>query len=161
MTLAQLLQDMFWSGIAALGFAVLFNVPRRLLPGCFLSGAVGHSIRAVVASLGASVEFATLIGAGAVGFLSVYLSGCYHVPASSFTVTGAIPLVPGVFAYQTIIGLLNATAASGDQSMALLTDASINGIRTALILSALAFGIAAPTLLFRRPNLHPFVMPDR
>jgi uncharacterized membrane protein YjjB (DUF3815 family) len=161
MTLAQLLEDMLWSGIAAVGFAVLFNVPRRLLVGCFLSGAVGHSIRAVVVGLGASIEFGTLIGAAAVGFLSVFLSDHYEVPASSFTVTGAIPLVPGVFAYQTIIGLLNATTASGDESMQLLTVASINGIRTALILSALAFGIAAPTLLFRRPNRHPFVTFNR
>lgn len=161
MTVEQMLQDMLWSGIAALGFAVLFNVPRRLLPGCFLSGAVGHSIRAVVVSLGASVEFGTLIGASVVGFLSVYLSGRYHVPAASFSVTGAIPLVPGVFAYQTIIGLLNATTASGDQSMVLLAAASINGIRTALILSALAFGIAAPTLVFRWPNRHPFVTLNR
>jgi uncharacterized membrane protein YjjB (DUF3815 family) len=161
MTLPEFLQDVIWSGIAALGFAVLFNVPRRLLLGCFLSGAIGHSIRAVVVSLGASTEFGTLIGAAAVGFLSMALSDRYQVPSSSFTVTGAIPLVPGVFAYQTIIGLLNATAASGDQSMALLTVASINGIRTALILSALAFGIAAPTLLFRRPNHHPFVTFNR
>jgi uncharacterized membrane protein YjjB (DUF3815 family) len=85
-----------------------------------------------------------------VGFLSGYLSKRYAVPASVFAVTGAIPLVPGVFAYQTIIGLLNATAATSDQSVTLLVTAGINGVRTALILSAIAFGIAAPTLLFRR-----------
>jgi hypothetical protein len=45
--------------------------------------------------------------------------------------------------------------------MALLTVAGINGIRTALILSALAFGITAPTLLFRRPNRHSFVIFNR
>jgi uncharacterized membrane protein YjjB (DUF3815 family) len=161
MTLLDFLQDVIWSGIAALGFAVLFNVPRRLLIACFLSGAIGHSIRAVMVSFGTSIEFATLIGAAAVGFLSVFLSGYFQVPASSFTVTGAIPLVPGVFAYQTIIGLLNATGAAEDQRMALLTAASISGIQTALILSALAFGIAAPTLLFRRPNRHPFVTLNR
>jgi uncharacterized membrane protein YjjB (DUF3815 family) len=160
-TLEQFLQDMLWSGIAALGFAVLFNVPRRLLPGCFLSGAAGHSIRAVIVSLGVSIEFGTLIGAVTVGFLSVFLSRHYRVPASCFTVTGAIPLVPGTFAYQTIIGLLNATSAAETESIQLLARASISGIRTALILSALAFGIAAPSLLFRRPHIHPFVTRSR
>jgi uncharacterized membrane protein YjjB (DUF3815 family) len=160
-TLQDFLQDVLWSGLAALGFAVLFNVPRRLLPGCFLSGAIGHSIRAVVVSLGASVEFGTLIGAAAVGLLSTFLSSHYRVPVSSFTVTGAIPMVPGVFAYQTIIGLLNATTAVGDESIQLLAVAGINGIRTALILSALAFGIAAPSLLFRRSYFHPFVTRSR
>jgi uncharacterized membrane protein YjjB (DUF3815 family) len=146
------ISDLFWSGLAALGFAVLFNVPKRLLVGCFLSGAVGHGIRTMLVNSGASVELGTLVGAAAVGFLSVYLSSHYRVPTSSFTVTGAIPLVPGVFAYQTIIGLLNATSATSAQSVDLLTFAAINGVRTALILGAIAFGTAAPTLLFKRSN---------
>jgi uncharacterized membrane protein YjjB (DUF3815 family) len=146
------ISDLFWSGLAALGFAVLFNVPKRLLMGCFLSGAVGHVIRTILVNSGASVELGTLVGAAAVGFLSVYLSARYRVPTSSFTVTGAIPLVPGVFAYQTIIGLLNATSATSAQSVDLLTFAAINGVRTALILGAIAFGTAAPTLLFKRSN---------
>ena len=146
------IEDIFWSGMAASGFAVLFNVPKRLLFGCFIAGAIGHMLRTALETSGASLEFATLIGAAAVGFLSVYLGTRYQVPSSIFTVTGAIPLVPGVFAYQTIIGLLNATSATNGQSVDLLAVAGINGIRTALILCAIAFGIAAPTLLFRRSS---------
>jgi uncharacterized membrane protein YjjB (DUF3815 family) len=146
------IEDIFWSGVAALGFAILFNVPKRLLFGCFIAGAVGHLLRTILVNAGSSLEFGTLIGAAVVGFVSVYLAARYTVPASIFAVTGAIPLVPGVFAYQTIIGLLNATSAASDQSVNLLAVAGINGVRTALILSAIAFGIAAPTLLFRRPN---------
>jgi uncharacterized membrane protein YjjB (DUF3815 family) len=148
---AAWMQDAFWSGIAAVGFAVLFNVPLRLLAGCFIAGAAGHTLRAILMSQGISMEGSTLIGATLVGFLSVYLADHYHVPAASFTITGAIPLVPGVFAYQTIMGLLNAASASGSQSMDLFAAAGISGVRTALILSAIAFGIAAPALLFRRP----------
>ena len=146
------LHDVIWSGVAALGFAILFNVPKRLLLGCFVCGALGHTLRTLLVNTGASVEFGSLVGAAADGFLSVYLSKRYNVPASIFAVTGAIPLVPGVFAYQTIVGLLDATAAASDQSGSLLVAAAINGVRTGLILSAIAFGIAAPTLLFRRSN---------
>lgn len=156
MTALEMLQisaeDAIWSGVAALGFAILFNVPKRLLLGCFLSGALGHTLRTVLVNSGASMELSTLFGAVAVGFLSLYLSKRYAAPASIFSVAGAIPLVPGVFAYQTIIGLLNATSAASGQSIELLADAGTNGVRTGLILSALAFGIAAPTLLFRRSN---------
>lgn len=156
LTLVQIsIEDVVWSGLAAMGFAVLFNVPRRLLFGSFCAGAIGHLLRTALALSGSSLEIATLVGAAAVGFLSVYLADHHNVPASLFAVTGVIPLVPGVFAYQTIIGLLSATAAAPDQSVALLADAAINGVRTALILSAIALGIAAPTLLFRRP--HPIV----
>ena len=146
------LQDTLWSGVAALGFAILFNVPKRLLIGCFVAGALGHSLRTVLNTSGASIEFSTLVGAVAVGFLSIYLARRYAVPASIFAVTGAIPLVPGVFAYQTIIGILNATAVSSEASVQYFAEAGINGVRTALILSSIAFGIAAPTLLFRRAD---------
>jgi uncharacterized membrane protein YjjB (DUF3815 family) len=143
---------MVLAGLAALGFAILFNVPKRLLPGCFLCGAAGYTLRAILMNSGASVEFSTLIGAVAVGFISAYLSDHYDVPASVFNVTGAIPLVPGVFAYQTIVGLLNATSSTADESVALLAAAGINGVRTTLILGVIAFGIAAPMLLFRRSS---------
>lgn len=143
-------RDALWSGVAAVGFAILFNVPRRLLLGCVLTGAVGHSIRLVLTTSGSSIEFATFIGAAAVGFLSIYLARYFRVPASLFAVTGAIPMVPGVFAYQTIIGLLNATSATNGESVDLLAVANVNGVKTALILAAIALGTAAPTLLFQR-----------
>ncbi len=142
--------DAAWSALAALGFAVLFNVPRRMLIGCLISGALGHTARTILIAFGLSFELSTLAGAALVGFLSLYLSRVYQVPASIFTITGAIPMVPGVFAYQTMIALLSAISASGDQSVTFLTTAAINGVRTAVILGAIAFGIAAPTLVFRR-----------
>jgi uncharacterized membrane protein YjjB (DUF3815 family) len=145
-------RDMVLSGLAALGFAILFNAPKRLLLGCFLCGAAGHTLRTILVNSGASVEFSTLVGAVAVGFISAYLSDHHNVPASVFTVTGAIPLVPGVFAFQTVVGLLNATSGTADQSIALLAAAAINGVRTALILGVIAFGTAAPMLLFRRSS---------
>jgi len=150
--LITVIRDMVLSGLAALGFAILFNAPKRMLLGCFLCGAAGHTLRTILMNSGASVEFSTLVGALAVGFISTYLSDRYNVPASVFTVTGAIPLVPGIFAFQTIVGLLNATSSRAEQSVELLVAAGINGVRTALILGAIAFGIAAPMLLFRRSS---------
>lgn len=148
--LVTALSDAVWSALAAAGFAVLFNVPRRLLFGCLISGAVGHTARTILIGLGLPLELSTLAGAALVGFLSLYLAHVYQVPASIFTVTGAIPMVPGVFAYQTMIGLLSAISASSDQNVTFLTTAAINGVRTAVILGALVFGIASPTLIFRR-----------
>ena len=154
MNILELLQtalyDAFWSGLAAVGFAILFKVPRRLLVGCLIGGAAGHTVRAILIALGVSLEMGTLAGACVVGFASLYLSRYFRVPVSIFTVTGAIPMVPGVFAYRTMIGLLNAVSVTNDQTTAILTTAAINGIRTTVILGAIALGIAIPTLIFRR-----------
>jgi uncharacterized membrane protein YjjB (DUF3815 family) len=150
--LITFLTDLAWSGVAALGFAILFNVPRRLLLPCFVCGAVGHGIRTLLTSQGVTIEFATLVGAVAIGILSSYFSVRLKIPTSVFAITGAIPLVPGVFAYQTIVGLLNATAATGSATTELLVAAGINGVKTAIILAAIAFGTAAPILFFQRSH---------
>jgi uncharacterized membrane protein YjjB (DUF3815 family) len=153
--IAGLLVDAVWSGIAAAGFAILFNVPRRLLPGCTLAGAAGHVMRTLLMGLGLSTEMATLAGSTLVGLVSLFLSRRLDAPLSIFAVAGAIPLVPGAFAYRTMIAILNAATASGDASGPLLIQAGVNAIRTGLALGAIAFGIAAPTLLFMRPKPIP------
>jgi uncharacterized membrane protein YjjB (DUF3815 family) len=151
-TALELLQDAFWSGLAALGFAILFNTPRRLLVGCFVSGAVGHAARTALMGAGISIELATLMAATIVGFLGLSLSHRMRCPASIFTITGAIPMVPGVFAYHTMIGLLSVASMNPADSGTVLVEASFNAVKTGVILSALAIGIVAPTLLFDRPK---------
>lgn len=147
----QLITDAFWSGIAALGFGMLFNVPRRTLWGCVLCGAVGHMLRTLgMEQFDLNIVVSTLLGSLAVGFLGDYLARYWRTPAPIFSVTGVIPMVPGVFAYQTMFGLIDIADASPSDDPAILLDTAINGVQTALILAALAIGIIAPQLLFQR-----------
>lgn len=145
-----IVQDAFWSAIAATGFAVLFNVPMRTLPACALAGAMGHGLRTLLQQFGVSIEMATLISATVIGFLGVISARFYKTPATIFTVSGSIPLVPGALAYRTMIGILQFAHASSQTADALLVTLAQNGIQTALILGAIAVGIAAPKLLFFR-----------
>lgn len=153
-TLLFLLRDAFWSAIAAVGFAVLFHVPRHALWGCAVAGALGHAIRTgLIQATGMPIEAATLCAATAVGFWGELLARHYHIPRLVFTVPGVIPMVPGVFAYRTmtgifeIIGIADLTPLEGVET---LLSTAVNAIRTGLILAAIAIGIIAPNLLFRR-----------
>lgn len=148
--LLYLATDAFWSGLAALGFAILFNVPKALLPGCALVGALGHAARALFIELGLSMELATLTGATLVGIGSQQLAKRTNSPASIFGVAGGIPMVPGVYAYQTMLGLLSIASATPETGVALLAEVGTNAVKTALLLSAIAMGIGAPALLFQR-----------
>lgn len=150
--LSLLLQDAFWSALAAMGFALLFNVPRRTIPHCMIAGALGHAIRTLfITQFGFSIEFATLIGAVVIGFWAKNRAYRMKAPSMIFGITGVIPMVPGVFAYQTMIGLLELTLLPNlDAAPALLAEVAVNGIRTGLILGALALGIASPMLIFNR-----------
>ena len=148
--LAALLEDAFWSAIAATGFAILFNVPRRALPGCAVAAALGHALRTWVMQLGLPIEPATLLAATVIGFMGVYLSRWFESPTAIFTVPAVIPMVPGPFAFRTMLGILEITSMGVFGSTPVLVEASLNAVKTGLILAALAGGIIAPRLLFRR-----------
>ncbi len=149
--LGLMLQDAFWSAIAALGFALLFNVPRRALPYCVLAGAVGHSTRLLlIDGFQANIVPATLAAATLVGFIAKYCARHLQIPSMIFAVCGAIPMVPGVFAFQTMLGILQIIWLPVDVAADMLVIAAINAIKTGLLLGALAAGIVAPTLLFER-----------
>ena len=150
MTLTLLLADAFWSAIAALGFAILFNSPRRILWTYAFMAAIGHTLRTILMIQGLSIELATLIGATAIGFMGAIMAQRLHMPVTVFVIPSAIPLVPGAFAFRTMIGILQLTNQSLLDDALILTEATNNGIKTALILAALAAGIAAPKLLFQR-----------
>lgn len=145
------LEDAVWAALASTGFALLFNVPVRTVVGCAFLGAVGHGSRALLETGGVGLEAATLAGATLVGFIGAGFARYWKAPASVYTVSGAIPMVPGVLAFQAMLGLLQVAAAEpGVASAIAFSDVGIFVIKTALILGAIAIGIAAPSLLFVR-----------
>ena len=142
-------RDALWAGVAALGFAILFNVPVRALAACFVNGALGHALRTILMHYGVGIEAATLAGAVLIGSLGVGCARLWKAPAPVFTVPGAITLVPGTFAFHTMLGLLQlAAATNSDAGADILWNISFNATKTAFILAAIAVGIATPTLLF-------------
>ncbi|MCB9459034.1 MAG: threonine/serine exporter family protein [Anaerolineaceae bacterium] len=154
--LLAVLEDALWSGVAAVGFGVLFNVPRRALAYCALVGACGHAVRTLMMDqFGMGITTATLLGALIVGFMSKFIARKLKMPSMIFGITGAIPMVPGVFAYQTMIGLVDLIHQEPGQIQATLAEAAVNGVQTVALLGCLALGITAPTFLLERE--HPVV----
>ena len=148
--LGLILQDALWSALAATGFALLFNVPVRTVIGCAFLGAVGHALRTTLMQLGMSVEAGTLAGATVVGFIGVVFAHRWNTPPTVYTISGAIPMVPGSLAFRAMLGVLRLTAATSDTAAVMMAEVFINATKTGLILAAIAVGIAAPSLLFVR-----------
>jgi uncharacterized membrane protein YjjB (DUF3815 family) len=148
--LLLILQDAFWSALAALGFAVILNVPRQALLGSALGGALGHALRTLLMQLGLDIVVATLVAAGLIGVVGVLLARRWGIPSPVITVSASITLVPGVFAYETMIAILEIARGDSPDMQAALVTAASNGIRTALILGAIGLGIAAPSMVFER-----------
>ena len=85
-----------------------------------------------------------------IGFWAKWCAQRLEMPSMIFAVAGAIPMVPGFFAYSTMIGLLQAAALPADAVGPVLIAAALNAIKTGLILASIAVGIVSPSLLFLR-----------
>ena len=145
-----LMQNSIWAGLAAVGFALLFNVPRRTLFGCTLAGALGYAVRSLLLELGlVGIETGTLLAATLVSVLGVLFGRVWRVPAVVFAVPGLIPFVPGSLAFRAVSDLLTlTTGAVADDT--LLMKAVVSTLKSILIVGAIAAGVAVPSLLLRR-----------
>ena len=112
--LLPLPQDAAIAGIAAIGFALLFNVPPRLIWAAILCGAVSHSLRTGVMMLGVALWPATLAGATGAGIFALGLAWRFRVPPAAFAFPGVVAMVPGSFAFRAVIGSLQIVDAGQD-----------------------------------------------
>lgn len=145
----HLLDDMLFSAIPAVGFALLFNVPVSALKYCAILGALGHLCRTVLISyLNVPIVFATFFSAALIGFIGVYLSQRYLAHPKVFTVAAIIPMIPGVYAYKAMIAIVQINHYGF--SLSLFTQALDYFLKTGFILASLVFGLALPGLLFYR-----------
>lgn len=148
----EILASIPWFGFAALGFAVLFNVPQRTLFIIWLLGASGGLVKLVMLSLGLGPVMASLLGASTIGVLSIPAAHNKHAPPMVFSIAAVIPMVPGIFAYRTMIGLLQLTGEVDSAYQQALSETINNGAKAVFILMALAVGVGLPNIITRKES---------
>lgn len=150
----MILEKGIWFGFAALGFAVLFNVPQRTLLIIYLLGAIGGMTKLLLMLFGAGVIFSSFAGASMIGLLSVSAAHNKHAPPLVFSIPSVIPMVPGAFAYRAMLGLINlAQAKAPVDSYLTLTEATINLFKAIFILLVLSAGVSIPMLISRKETI--------
>jgi uncharacterized membrane protein YjjB (DUF3815 family) len=138
--------DTFFAALAALGFAVIFNVPKKLLIFVVIASIIGFAVKSTLIQSGVGVELSTLLGAIVIGSFGKIFSNIYEEPPAVITIASVIPMVPGTFAFKTIIALLDFVSSTAP-SYELLAQATFYAAKTGFILAAIALGVAAPSLL--------------
>jgi uncharacterized membrane protein YjjB (DUF3815 family) len=147
------LEQSAWAGVAALGFAIMFNVPPRALWACAVSGALAFAARGGVVGVKlGSLELASLYAATLTSLLSVAWGRHFRAPALVLAIPAVIPLVPGALAFRTVRDLLALTSQAPHDSGALLASFITNGLKTILVTCSMALGVAVPSLLLRRAD---------
>ena len=150
-TLALLGERIFWSMWVSVGFALLFNTPRRALWATALLGAVGWSTKFLLIKLliPDQVVIASFAGACLVGFLGTYFAHRVHTPPIVFTIPAVINMIPGKSGYEFMMGLIKIVTITHehDQTLATIFETIKLGLQTGFTTLGLAFGVIAPVLL--------------
>ena len=142
-----------WFGLAATGFAVLFNVPTRTLIAICLMGALGGLTKTIMMHFDFNVIVASFSGATVVGFLSIFFAHDKHAPPPILAIPAVIPMVPGILAYRMMIGLINLAGKLDNTAyLRVLSETTNNGFKVMFILMGLATGVGLPMLITRKES---------
>ena len=122
------------------GFAILYNSTPRTVVTVGGLALVGNELRLAVHDAGMQLALATFLGALVVGLLASVARPWLREPRIALTVPGIIIMVPGTYAFQTVVLL--------DQGnvLAALEAASLG----AFVVGAMALGLAAARLATQR-----------
>ena len=151
-----------WFGFAAVGFAILFNVPKRTLWVIFMMGAIGGAAKILTMKFGGSIILGSFAGAMLVGFLSIGAAHFKHSPPFVFSIPSVIPMVPGAFAYRMMMGIIRLTGEVDHATFnQLLIETVNNGLKAFFVLMALSVGVSAPMLLTRRESAKELKVPKK
>lgn len=142
------------AGVAAAGFAILFNVPQRTLMPIAVLGALGGLVKFGSMHLGTDIVPASFLSAIAIGIVSISMAHAKNSPPLVFYIPSVIPMVPGFFIYNMILGMMSLTRINDpDQYLQNLISTVNNGTKATFILISLGIGVAVPMLLTRRESI--------
>ena len=135
------------SAIASMGFSIIVNLPKKLLPLVGLGGIIAVTTRNVcVMDLGFSQAAGSFLGAAIVGILALKVVHLVHVPNILLTIPSAIPMIPGVLLYRLLFALLNIDTITADQLLLGLR----SGVSAIIIIIAIAIGVTIPSIFIER-----------
>ena len=145
----HLLHQALFGALAAAGFGVLFNIGPKNLVWAMGAGALALSVRTAGQQIGWSLEAASFTAAFATSFAVRFVRIWLGAARNSVALAGCIPMVPGAFLSQAILGLFAVTAPNPDNELAAIAFAMEYLFRVIFTLGAIGAGLAIPTYLLK------------
>lgn len=132
MTTQEILSNLFCSFAGTIGFAIMYNVPKKYYIGCGVTGMAGWIVYLLVSGMNyVSAAVGSFFGAFIVVLISRMLSVKMRCPITIFLISGILPLVPGAGIYNTVYYIVTNQ----------LTQAALKGIESLKIAFAIVMGI--------------------
>ena len=157
-TIPMIPHNSYWSyaaaaAISAMGFSMIFNIPRRLLWVVAIGGIIAVCTRNFV-NLGPSndnvgldmgLAIGSLAGSALASLIAVKAVHWVHAPNHVISIPSVIPMVPGVLMYRALVGLIEMNGVVGE-----LTNAMKFGMASGITIMCIALGVAIPNVFARR-----------
>lgn len=150
----KILVDFALAFLVGYCWAVLFGSPAKTLWLAGLLGGFGHAIRFVMLQLNFGLITATLTATVTIGLLGIVAAHKVHNPPVVFTMPAAITMIPGLYAYRAMLGIIKLSDENILQSQPLILQTiAHNAVLTVSLLFTLAVGISISVLLFRNDSV--------
>lgn len=132
MTTQEIFYHMLCSFVGTVGFAIIYNVPKKYYFACGITGMAGWMTYLFVSSRNhMSSAAASFFGAFVVVLISRIWTIYLKCPITVFLISGILPLVPGAGVYYTAYYIVTNQ----------LAQASLKGIESLKIAFAIVMGI--------------------
>lgn len=141
------------AAISAIGFSMIFNIPRKLLWVVAVGGILAVCTRNFV-NLGPSnnnmgldmgLAIGSLAGSALVSIIAIKAVHWFHAPNHVLTIPSVIPMIPGVLMYRALIAFIEMNGVVGE-----VTAAVQFGVASALTVLCISVGVAIPNIFARR-----------
>lgn len=137
-----ILAKAFFTGCAAVGFGILFNTPKKNLFVIFGGGAIAGLMKySILYFTPGMVISATFFATLAMGGYTMAIASKRHEPQLIFAIPCVIPLVPGAFAYRTMLGLIKLSGQMGPDYSTTISETVHNGAITLFTIMAFSVGV--------------------
>lgn len=129
------------AAMAALGFSIMFNVPKRYILAACLGAILTVDTRDILmVAFHMGMASASFFGAAVLSIFYFTASRFFHAPVFVVTIPAIIPLIPGVLLYRFLFAIIDISHASMEE----LLTAFQTGVEALLILLGISLGATLP-----------------
>lgn len=109
LTLISVLQDFGIAFVVGFCWAILFGTSRKVLYVAGLLGGMGHALRFVLIQLDCGLIASTLSASVLIGLIGIFAAHRVNHPPVVFTMPACITMIPGMYAYRTMVAGIKST----------------------------------------------------
>jgi uncharacterized membrane protein YjjP (DUF1212 family) len=141
--------DVIAAGIAVAAYSIFFSTPLRMLGWPVAVGMLAHALRWWTLSVGAGVGTGALVACLLAGLVLTPVARRSQMPFAAIGFASVVSLIPGVFLFRMVSGLLQLTNSS-NTTLQLLGGTIADGLIAITIILAMSFGLIVPKLVIDR-----------